>query len=381
MRVVQEILRLPLASLKFAQDDAAVLASYGSLAFVYRLVVFVGIGLFVAQTYLAVGILLIVWAASTTLLLPAFNALKKTAGNPEFRRQPTRLPLTLTALSLVVLVFLALIPLPYRTMAPVVTWVDETNRLRAPVNGEVIEVLARPGDLVDSGQALLRLEDLELEAQIKRSQAQLAEAQARQQASLERPSDQLILQERIDQLQGEVARYEEMAANQTLLAPATGRWVLPQSEQLVGQRVARGALLGYIKTADRQSLVGLVGEQVVAQLRSNSQKLSVRFSARPGQSYPVSELRITPGATRSAPSAVLTDQGGGDIAMEQDPQTGESQTVESQFRIQAYLTEDDAPTTPLIEEAAWLLIYHSPEPLIYRWWRNVRRLFLNRFDV
>jgi len=73
----------------------------------------------------------------------------------------------------------------------------------------------------------------------------------------------------------------------------------------------------------------------------------------------------------------LSIAGGGRIAI--DPSTGKMTTFDKMFQFD--VEPDTVRNTLLIGERVYTKFYHGDEPLAFQWYRNIRQLFLKRFNV
>ena len=84
-----------------------------------------------------------------------------------------------------------------------------------------------------------------------------------------------------------------------------------------------------------------------------------------------------PSSSQELPSPVLSTRGGGSIALEADS-AQELRALERYFRLE--LTASGLNDAKL-EERLYVLFHHPAEPLVKRWYRSLRRVFLRQFDV
>ena len=87
--------------------------------------------------------------------------------------------------------------------------------------------------------------------------------------------------------------------------------------------------------------------------------------------------REVPAASSQLPSAALSTQGGGDIAL--DPTTESGQALESFFQFE--LSLDQLVGVDSLGERAYVRFDHGSEPLAGRIYRSLRQLFLRQFHV
>jgi putative peptide zinc metalloprotease protein len=106
--------------------------------------------------------------------------------------------------------------------------------------------------------------------------------------------------------------------------------------------------------------------------------VQIRFPEQVKRKLDSGLVREVPAATTQLPSLVLSQAGGGDIAV--DPrQGGQNQSFQRLFLFDVDL--------PMIErfyrvgERVHVRFDHGSEPLAYRWYRSIRNLFLKQFNV
>jgi putative peptide zinc metalloprotease protein len=86
-----------------------------------------------------------------------------------------------------------------------------------------------------------------------------------------------------------------------------------------------------------------------------------------------------PGGADEAPSRALLSQGGGRIAADpRDPQG--RKTLERIFQFDVALDEPIARSSAF-GQRVFVRFDLRPEPLAVQWYRGLRRLFLNHFNV
>lgn len=88
-------------------------------------------------------------------------------------------------------------------------------------------------------------------------------------------------------------------------------------------------------------------------------------------------IREVPEASNVLPSVVLSLEGGGSYVL--DPRSSDKpKALERFFQFDVMLK--DHPIKK-IGERVYVRFEHQPEPLAWRWYRNIRRLLLSRFAV
>ena len=358
--------------------EAAWMAAYALAAFVYRILISVRIILFVSGKFFIVGTVLAVWAAANMVFVPIVK-IGKTWMN-EQRLQKYRFRAISWAVLLVSLsVFLTgFVPWPAFTMTQGIVWAPEQARVYAGTNGFVSEVLTENGTRVEKGTLLFRCEDPEIDSQVAILEAQLAEYEARLRSSLVRERTELeILRDEIERIQGELSRARERRSELEVKSPAAGLFMVQSPEDLPDRFVSRGEVLGYVVDPSQVVTRVVVPQENIDLVRNHTRTIETRLATEIMNTYEAKVIRAVPEASRSLPSMALSLDGGGDIAL--DPQSQDNpQAYKSLFQFELAIPEAIADR---VGERVIVRFVHDPEPLIKRWYRSLRRLFLRYFSI
>ena len=358
-----------------SRGEARWLVGYAVLAFAYRLTVILAIALLIASQFFLVGVVLAAWSVAVALVWPALKLLRRPMVDARLR--PRRARIYGLGGGVVALLLAALFLLPLATRAEGVVWAGDEAVLRARSPGFVAALLAEPGSLVAAGAPLVQLRDPELEERVPVMEAELARAEREYQATLADANQAVAMLETLRFLREQLERAKRMRDELLLRAPQDGALLLANAPDLLGQYLKRGDRLGYVAEPSRLHVAVLVRESDIEAVRDRTRGVELRFAAQPLQPLPASVLRLVPTATHDLPSRVLSLDGGGPFAL--DPKArGEAQAFERLFRL-------DLATTELagrrIEDRAFVLFEHPPEPVAWRWYRHIRRVFLRQFGV
>jgi len=138
--------------------------------------------------------------------------------------------------------------------------------------GRVAEVLVAPGDVVEAGQTLARLEDDDLRAAVAQAEAVLEAAQAQLSLSKARPRPEEVAVAE-EQLEAARAALSQAAAQRDqLTAGATEAEIAAAESQVVAAEVARKAAEDqYDQIKDK--IHGWIEEQAILRLRAAEQAL------------------------------------------------------------------------------------------------------------
>mgnify|MGYP000331986001 FL=1 len=106
--------------------------------------------------------------------------------------------------------------------------------------------------------------------------------------------------------------------------------------------------------------------------------LQVRLADRPALDLNGQVLSEVPAASDELPSAALGTAGGGWIAVDPSEPSG-LKPLESVFQFDINLPTETG--LQLAGGRAYVRFDHGSEPLIHRWYRDLRRLLLRQFDA
>ncbi len=225
-----------------ARGEAAWFLGYGVASFVYRLVILVGIAVFVANQFFIVGVALALFAVTMQVVVPLIRQIAFLLTSPRLgEKRPQALAIT-GAIALALAVLTLLVPLPSRTRAEGVVWAPEGAEVRAGADGFVLQVLARPDTLLKPGQPLLLTRDPSLEAQVAVLEAQLQELRARHHAERGRERVKArITAEEIETTVKALGYARQRVGEMVVRSPVAGVFVISQPHDLLGRFVRQAS--------------------------------------------------------------------------------------------------------------------------------------------
>ena len=361
-----------------APGEAGWFLAYGVAAFVYRLFIMVAIVLFVAGQFFIVGVLLAVWACLLMYVLPLLKGLRFVLTSPALAQNRSRAVAACLAVVGAAAAVLFALPLPYKTVAEGVVWVPGEGVVHANSEGTVVEILAQPNRAVAAGEALLRMEDPLLAARLRVLEAEVRELRLRFAAlNMADRAEAKIIQEQLRHAEADLDLHRKRADDLLVRSPTGGYFFLPRAQDLPGRFLPRGALLAYVADPDRTLVRVLVPQDVIDLVRQRTRRVEIRFADRQRDVFEARIEREVPAASSQLPSAALSTQGGGEIAL--DPTTESGQALESYFQFE--LSLDRASGVDSLGERAYVRFDHGSEPLAGRIYRSLRQLFLRQFHV
>jgi len=153
---------------------------------------------------------------------------------------------------------------------------------------------------------------------------------------------------------------------------------MEQPNDMPGRFLKKGDVAGYV-VGEYQPLVRVVVPQsLVDQVRLSTRAIEIKMPQDMASTWTARLIRAVPKAGRDLPSPALGKGGGGSIAV--DPQdTHGLKSLESLFEFELELPAE-VPGKH-IGSRVYVRFEHAPEPVGWRAWRALRRMFLSQFQV
>lgn len=363
-----------------AKGEAAWFLAYAPAAFAYRLVVLFGIATFIGTQFFFVGVALAAWTLILAIVWPAMKMMRFLLVAPALEGRRARAILVTAGMVATLATAIFALPIPHGTVASGLVWIPDEARVHAGTNGQVRALLAQPGAQVVAGEALIALDDPYIQAQRNRLEARMKELDHRfMAAEAATPYDMQMLRKQIELARDELAETDRKISDLVVRANAPGLFTVPRPADLIGSYAKKGQLLGYVLTGDTAVVRAVVPETDIDTVRTLTKGVSVRFesaTAEPIKRAPI--VREVPGASRKLPSAALSQSNGGVFAI--DPTAKESDTSLVPF-FELDIALPHALTGGNWGARAWVRFDHGRTPIAERAYRNIRQVFLKRFNV
>ena len=338
----------------------------------------VGIALYLASEFLVIGVVLAAWAVSMQLIKPLFLSLRFIITSPRLEARRVRGFAVLAACVLLAGGLLSL-PAPLVTMAQGVVWPGERARVVNAVEGFVVDVAVESGDIVATGDVLLRLEDRQLLAREQVLEARLREL--RDQKIEQRQTSRVraaMVADDITAVKGELEHVRTRIAGLTVRSESDGVFYPVDPHELRGKLLRQGDVIGYLLRPDEPLVRAVVDQDAVGLLRSHRTRADVMLADHLGEPVPAHIVREVPAGSRDLPSMALGVAGGGEIAVDMSDQAGTT-AVEGVFQLELSLP----PSTPVvgIGERVYVRLLHGSESLWRQWSRGIRQLLLSHLQA
>jgi putative peptide zinc metalloprotease protein len=359
--------------------ERAWFVGFSVASFFYRIVVILGIFVFLGDQSLLLAVVFAGATAFAWLLMPAGKIIKYLVDSPRIRRERPRAIRISSAITVAILLLLFAVPVPLRTTAQGVVWVPDEGLVRTGADGFVAKIVATPGARVQQGDTLLMLTDRDLETEAKVLEGRLQELEAKYRAQIvEDKVKAQIIEEELRYTQSSLARTQERLGELTLVARADGEFVLPRASDMPGRFIRKGELMAHVVNIETLLVRAVVSQQDIDLVRARARGVDVRLAELIAEVEPGTIKRIVPSATDQLPSPALSTQGGGTVAL--DPSDKEGRKAVQKY----FLVDIDIPTRAghlNVGGRVYVRFHHGWEPIAFQWYRRARQMFLSRFNV
>ena len=364
-------------ALAAARGETKWLLAYAPLAFACRLILGLGIVLWLGEISLLLGAIAAL-ACLTGLVKPPAAAAWRLLREQRNARTRLRVALTFSVCAAACAGVVFALPVPLQTAAIGVVWLPDQARVRPDTSGFVARLNAADGASVRAGDALLDLSDPGLAANRERLLGRATELSAERYSAMatEKPERSAEFEQELARNEAELRNIDQRIAGLTVRSNLNGKLVLMQSADLPGTFAERGSTLGYV--LDREQIVvrAAIDQQDAALVREHTRGIEVRLADAPGVVLKAEALREVPAANLELPSPALGDTGGGPYLTDPEDKKG------LRLLQPVMLIDLKLPTQHLerVGGRAWVRFDHGSEPLASQLYRYGRQLFLARFN-
>jgi putative peptide zinc metalloprotease protein len=353
---------------------------YAPASFIYRQVVMLTIAIFIASEYLAVGVAIAIWSLFTAVVLPIGKALWQVLASPRFHRNRIRAVATTFGLILAMSTMMFLIPVPLYTTTEGVVWLPESAVVRAGRGGFVRALLAEPGKVVTTGEALVESEEVTLKAELEILRARVAELEAR--LGTERFTDRVkaeITTTEIGHARAELANAVGRAERLVARSRGEGTFAVMKPQDLPGRFLREGQEIGYVLPPGSRIVRATVRQDDIDLVRHRLRNTSVKLAERLDETLPARIIREVPAGRDDLPSKALGGPGGGALPVDPGDPHG-TKTLQRVFQVDIELPSDVAAAAAF-GSRAYVRFDHEWEPTGRQIWRRLRQLLLSRLQV
>lgn len=361
-----------------SNDERIWLFGYAVASFFYRMFIVAAIIFLVAEKFFVVGVILAIWGCISMFALPFIRLLITLFTSPLLRKQRAKAILISSAFSVAVICFTFFTPVPLWTSAQGVIWLPEQAQLRAGTNGFVSKVLVQSGVNVEKNQALIKFEDPFLKYELDQLLEQRNEIRIRLNALWNNRVKAEIIKHGLKVLDLKIAQFYERRDKLVIYSKESGRFVMPNYQDMPGRYIRQGELLGYVVNHETTVVRAVVLQEDVGLIREYIDNIVVQLVDHPGETIQAKIKSVTPAGSEQLPSMALGSAGGGDILVVQGDKAGVT-AIKKVFQFE--LSLPDNPAVEYMGSRVYVRFGHGAEPLAEQWYRSLRQLFLRRFNV
>lgn len=362
--------------------EAGWLTVFGITSGIYRVIVFSGVLLFVADRFLIVGIVMAAACLISWAIAPVVRFVKYLSSNPRLDRVRPRAIAVTAGIAAVLIILLGVMPFPYSFRAPGIVIAKERTQVASETAGEVVELFVPSGSYVKQDQPLLRLKNSELNLELADTRAHLDEIHARLRQAMNKDSAAITpLISLRDSISDVLKKLTADSDNLIVRARHDGVWVAPGIEDYVGRWLPRGADLGLLANpAAFEFAATVMEEDANALFAKKIYGANVRLYGEAGEKLPVAHWRVIPGGQHILPSAALGWSAGGEVPVAMEENSQGNKSAEPFFEVLADLDSQNGVT--LLDGRSGKISFKlEPQPLLPRWMRSLWQLLQKRYQI
>ncbi len=365
-------------SAAYSSAEAKWMVLYSITSFLYRIFITFSIIIFVVSKLFFIGIILAILSIYNMFGKPLLNIVRYLIMDRKLRQKRTRVWTVTSTISLAVLAFLFVIPYPKMTVAHGVFWVPDDAQIHAISTGFLTQINVASGQNVRPGDILFVSENDELNTRIKQADARLEEMMARHSIAVadNRLSEASIILQEVNHARAQLDKVLEEKRGLSVTSPIQGVFQMIVPVDSENRMIPRGTLLGYVLGSRDYRVRVAVSQDNIEAIRNDLNAVKVRVAEDIDNEMHALIVDQVPSAQKLLPSPALSVSGGGQFAL--DPGNQEQpESFETVFLLDLIL--ENLPIQK-IGERVYARFEHSPEPVGYRLYRNMRRLLLRKLD-
>jgi len=352
---------------------------YGVAAGLYRIGLILYIALYIASKLFVIGLVLAIWVIFGGIVYPATRYLSDIFLNPLYMHARGHASRILGAAALVIVLLIFVVPAPLHTAAEGIIRVPEEAQVRTQTEGFVALLSSDNGQPVQAGDAVIELYNQQLHTDIAVLESRLQELQARIDAEYQRNRVLAgILKDEMRAAQAELDDSLKKRKSLTVASPSAGTLIMNNAADLEGRFIKQGEVIGYVIDPAEVTAQVVIPQTAVDLVRQKTQAVEVLLASGLGRVIAGRLLHETPSASVQLPSPALGTQRGGDIEVDARDSRG-TRAIVPVFQVDIAIPAVAAGH--YIGSRVYVRFSHGNEPLAFRWYRNIRQLFLARFQV
>ena len=364
-----------------SRREAFWLTTFGITSNIYKYIVFAGILLFVADRWLLAGLMMVVLCIVSWVIAPICKLFDYLSSSPRLERCRARAVSVTLGFVALVLTTLQFVQFPSFFRAPGVIEAKSYSAVMNGVPGQLVKLLAVPGEQVMKDQPLAALTNPESELALAAAKASLEEVDSRILSARSREIANLkpLLSRRTSALK-EIERLEADASGLIVRARHDGIWIARGIESFIGRHLVKGSAMGLLINPIAFEFAATVAQDDVKNLfQRNIEQAEIRLYGQVAESLLVKDFRVIPAEQHQLPTPALGWSSGGEVQTEAGDPEG-SRTVEPYFMVIGSVSPK-AGIQLLHGRTGKIRIATGTEALLPRWYRQFRQLIQKRYQL
>lgn len=372
------------ASPSHSEQESFLLFGYALVSYLYRIIITLGIIIYVADQVLLVGILMAIISAVMWIFIPLKKFIMYLFNSTKLYKTRNRALMISATISFMLIYFIFFIPISNSIKANGIIESTESVKIYAKTEGIVEKIFFKNGDYVKQGDTIAILKNVDLEFDIRSLEISLEEVDiARQKLLYQAKADIKALNEKKDVFLEKLKYLEEKQKLLTIKAETSGVFVSNSFDNLLHSFVKRQSLLGTIVRGNRLSFFAVVTQEQAYELFEKKEIVNagVKFFGQSQKALELENINLIPYARDELPSAALGWFGGGEISVSNEDNDGKK-TTELFFEISGVFKENEEYLSILKEGRTGVLkIELQKSPLSEQLFMKLNQLLQKRYKI
>lgn len=350
---------------------------YAVAAWVYRIVVYVGISLFIADQQFLLGVAILLFAAIAWIVAPVLKGAQYVLTSPELSGHRPRAILTTTLAIGALAIAIGLPPAPDHVRVTGVVEPTSFAVVYAGANGRVRSMTPEGALVQTAGEPILVAENEELAARQIMLAAELERLEVESRIGLaEDPARRQRLEGEIEAIREELAWVHDEIARLSVRAPIDGLWLSKSDVIGEGRHVRKGEEVGVVLDLSDVRVRVAASQRIAALLTSEGRdRVQLRARSRPTEFCEGNLRAVLPAGSSTLPSASLGLLGGGEALVDPTDPSG----VTSAEPVFEAIIQPDAVGGLLAGQRVEVRFRLADKPLGAQLWRAIRQTIQDRF--
>jgi putative peptide zinc metalloprotease protein len=367
-----------------SMSEAISLSTFGILSLLYRILIFAGIILFVADKFLILGLIMALIGIISWVMVPIFKFISYLLTSPKFQKNRVRVFAVTTLTFSTILSLTLFVPFSDNVQAPGIIEAKKFQKIYSDHPGYIAQMFHPSGTVVKAGDRLIQLHNKEIEFDLANAKLQKKETQIMiKQARNVKVVDLKPLLKRLEKVDSYIVDLEGRMNALLIKSRHDGIWQPSDDVKFIGRWIPRGGYLGEVIDPSCFVFSAAVPQHEAARLFQDKLKeISVRVKGIARHEIPVQKYQVIPFEQSKLPSMAIGWSGGGQIETSFQDSTGLT-TREPFFLIIATLISKNKVSDKIFfhGRSGRINMMLPPKPLYFQFYRSVKQLFQKRYQI